>query len=158
MSGANPKYRHTYSTDIHYLVKYKCCSCGALNTDTSQISTVKIRKTGDDGIDLVREDAEAEQELRQAVEAAVKGKRHCIENRSYEALDLKCRCSVCGSRQPWSCFWPVWGFLGGLFSRIRGLGAAEHFYFRFRWRHRHDSAVYRRRHAGESQSRHASGV
>ena len=109
MAGTgSPICRHTYQTAIPYLVKYRCCSCGTYNTDASQVCLVRVRKQSRNEEKLLRQEAEAVRQLKEKAEAAVREKQACIDRRSYDELNLKCRCSACGEKQPWSGFRPVW--------------------------------------------------
>ena len=133
MSSLIPKYRHTYIAKINYLVRYKCCSCGAENTDSSMFLPVTVRKTADTLSELANMDGLGEAALKERVDALVKKMREAIVSRYYDRLGLKCRCSVCGKRQPWSNFRSPWGSflpLLRLYHRT-GLSVYEFFFLLF---------------------------
>ncbi len=118
MAGTGgPICRRTYQTAIPYLVKYRCCSCGTYNTDASQVCLVRVRKQSRDEEKLLLQEAEGIRQLKAKAEATVREKQEWIDRRFYDELNLKCRCSACGERQPWSGFRPAWE----LFRRIARL-------------------------------------
>ncbi len=110
-------YSSTIGTKIHFLVSYRCCFCGAENSDDDQCYRWETRTQASHPQTLTEKETQIVNNIksRQGREVAAE-KESDIEERRYEYLGLKCSCARCGKKQPWSDFWPVGGFFGALIS------------------------------------------
>lgn len=97
-------YSATSSVDVWYDISYKCCSCGAENTDKSQSFTVKKVTTG---FNAMNTGERAREGLNENLQYAIQEKQEAIRNRDYCSLKLGCSCSQCKKKQPWSSHWPL---------------------------------------------------
>ena len=116
-SGSVHHYYSTIGTNIHFLVRYKCCSCGAENEDDDQFFRFETKTHAYHPHTLTDNDAQIVKGIkdRQGRNKAAEMEAN-IRARRYQSLGLKCSCARCGKKQPWSDFWPEGGFFEAIVS------------------------------------------
>ena len=107
-SKGGARYYSEIRTRIHYLVRYKCCFCGAENRDDDQFFELKKHiDVADPQTRIEKEEQVIKSIKNQAGRDAAAKCEELIAARSYDRLGLKCRCAQCAKKQPWSDFKPI---------------------------------------------------
>lgn len=107
-SRGGARYYSEIITRIHYLVRYKCCFCGAENRDDDQFFELKKKIDVPDPQTRIEKEEQVIKNIKnQAGRDAAAKREEMIAARSYDHLGLKCRCAQCAKTQPWSDFKPI---------------------------------------------------
>ncbi len=126
-SKGGTTYFSEIRTRIHYLVKYKCCFCGAENRDDDQFFELKKTISAADPQTRIEKEEQVIGNIKkQAGRDAAAKYEELIAARSYDRLGLKCSCAQCAKKQPWSDFKPISEVFEWI-KRIRSKWASDSF-------------------------------
>lgn len=126
--GGGIKYVDIITAKMHFLVKYRCCFCGAENRDETQFFQIEEYTKAFDPQTRIEKETQTVREIKTRTGKATAAEmERNIKARAYENLGLRCRCTRCGKKQPWSKFWQMGGILKAIGSFLRDNSVAAAF-------------------------------